>query len=248
MLAIAASFWVPGELTLRGAPGGTGTAKTVGIVLFVLGYYLATVASVFFNAAFIFAVGQVVRGEEVGIRIALRAMLRRMPTILGWALISCTISLLLHALDRKVEIAAVLLDVSWSLFNFLALPAIVLGGTSLRKSVGETRQLFKRAWVQEIAGYIRLRVVMWILLLPLLPVLFFGFGRATATSMITSLCVSAVWIGLVSLLLSAVTGVFRTVLYHYATTGIVWSQFAGIDVNTMSPAGGYATPFTHSPR
>ena len=242
-LVIAALFWLPGALTLRGSSNGTGTTRVIGIALLVLGYYVMTVASVIFNAALIFAVSQVLRGEEVGIRIALRAVLRRLPTILGWALISCTISLILRSLDRKVEIAAALLDISWALFSFLALPAIVLGGTSARKCVGETRQLFKRAWVEEIAGSIRIRVVVWLILLPLLPVLFVGLGRATAFSMITGLAISAVWIGLVALLLSAVNGVFRTVVYHYAVTGTIWSQFGGIDLNKMTPAGGYAPGF-----
>jgi Family of unknown function (DUF6159) len=243
MLAVAASLWLPVALTLPSGPGGTGLPNAVGYVLLALGYYAMSVASVFFNAALIFAVDQVLRGEDTGIRIALRATLRRTPAILGWALISCTISLILRTFDRKVEIAAVVLDISWSLFAFLALPAIVLGGTGVRKSASETRQLFKRGWLEEIVGSIRIHLMVLVLAIPVLPILFVGFGRSTEFSMLTSLAVSALWMGLVALFASTVNGVFRTVVYHYAKTGTIWPRFAGIGSAKGVPPGGYAPGF-----
>lgn len=239
MVVAGAVFWIPATIGLSKPAGVTELSKVAGYVLLAAGYYALSVVGVFFNAALILAVDQVLRGGDAGIRTALRATLRRFPTILGWALVSCTVSLILRAVDRKVEIAAAVLGFGWSLFAFLALPAVVLGGNGIRQSAGETRELFKRAWICEIAGSIRVYLLVLVLSIPVLPVLFVGLGRATEFSMLTSVAVSALWIGLVALFASTVNGVFRTVVYHYAKTGFVWPPFAGIEANRTVPAGVY---------
>jgi hypothetical protein len=228
---LLASFVVPLVVSRHGSSTGDGNFSVVQYVLFALGYLVLTAIGLFFNAALILAADQALRGEQPKVGTSLRAALRRLPTILAWAALSATISILVRAVDRKIPFVSGIIGIGWSLVTFLALPAIVLEDVGVVRSVRRSVELFRTTWGDEVSGIVRLWVVVLVLAIPTFPVLFFGFGLQTVSSMLIATAATVLWLGLVGLFLSTVTGVFRVAIYHFAATRTTPSQFAGIDLS-----------------
>jgi hypothetical protein len=227
---VLSAFVVPYLIATRGSHVDAANLGAAGYGLCVLCYLVLTSVSTYVNAALLIAVGQALRGGQPSVGGALRAAARLLPAILAWSVLTSTVAQLIRAIDSRVPIVTAIAGASWSALSFLALPVIVFEGVGPLTGTRRAVQVLRSVWREEVSGTLRLGGVFLLLAIPMAPVLFLGFGSENLAAMLLAVIVCVLWFGLCSLVLSCLTGVYRTAVYMYATTRTTPPQFAGIDL------------------
>jgi hypothetical protein len=190
------------------------------IVLGALGIYLATAAAVFFGVALAAAASEALAGRDARVGPSLAAARRRLPQVLGWALVLTTVNLVISAIRSRGEIGAVaggIIGAGWSLATFLAVPLIALEGLGPWAALKRSLALFKERWGEQIVGRAGVSAVFF--LLGVLPAaIIIGVGVALSGAAGIAVAVVGVLIAAVALLLGqAATSVLSVALYRFAT-------------------------------
>ena len=192
---------------------------------------------IFFNAALVAAALERLRGGDPNVTSGLKAASAHIPQILGWALITTIVTLILQALrDRggiAGEVASMLGGIAWSLATFFVIPLLVAEGIGPIEAIRRSSSLLRDTWGRQIAAS-------------------FGFGIVTIGAIIVAaipglllalvhpLLGLAVGIPLVGLAWATVTsleGIFKAALYDYA----IGKDPHGFDRSTLQSAYGPET-------
>ncbi len=164
--------------------GGRGHGRILILVGALIASYPATFVGVFSGVALAAMLAAKLDGRPVGVGDGWRVARERAGTIAGWTLLTCTIGGILRVLEEYVplggRIAALVLDVSWSLATLFAVPVIAYEGLGPRDAVRRSTQLFRERWGEQVAGAIGVNVLGGFLVLP--GVLFVVAGAAKGVS------------------------------------------------------------------
>jgi hypothetical protein len=239
-LAVGASFVIPLFWMGGGADDHPGWGA---LALGVLAYLVLAYITIFFNAALVHAANQRLEGGDPTVRSALRGAASRAGRLLPWALLSATVSTLLRGLEQRAGMLGKVLSgiagLAWSLVTFLVIPVLVMEdlrvGDALRRSAG----LFKGTWGENVAARVGFGLLGFLAVLPGILAIAGAFalgsssgldGAVTVGVNAPLLTVGIVWILLVSLALSALSGIFQTALYRYAAGLPSQGAFASDDL------------------
>ena len=192
---------------------------------------------IFFNAALVAAALERLRGGDPNVASGLKAASGHIPQILGWALITTVVTLILQALrDRggiAGQVASMLGGIAWSLATFFVIPLLVAEGIGPIEAIRRSSSLLRDTWGRQIAAS-------------------FGFGIVTIGAIIVAaipglllalvhpLLGLAVGIPLVGLAWATVTsleGIFKAALYDFA----IGKDPHGFDRATLQNAYGPQT-------
>ncbi|MDE2668293.1 MAG: DUF6159 family protein [Chloroflexota bacterium] len=212
---------------------GSGGDLALGLVLAFGSSFIV----IFFNAALVAAALERLRGGDPNVSSGLKAASAHIPQILGWALITTIVTLILQALrDRggiAGEVASMLGGIAWSLATFFVIPLLVAEGIGPIEAIRRSSSLLRDTWGRQIAAS-------------------FGFGIVTIGAIIVAaipglllalvhpLLGLAVGIPLVGLAWATVTsleGIFKAALYDYA----IGKDPHGFDRATLQSAYGPQT-------
>lgn len=227
---VVASFAVPYFMTEHGSSADATQLTPTADVLLGLCTLIATTISLFFNAALFLAAADALNGDEVSVKAALRGALRRFPTIFAWAVASCTVSLVVRAVDRRVPIVSLLLNISWACVSFLALPVMIFEGVGVVGGVRRSAAVFKSTWREQAVGTLRLGAYSLLMLIPAVLVFVAGLATADGPDIVLSIAICVLWLGLCTLVVSCLTGVYRVAVYRFATTGVTPGYFSALDL------------------
>jgi uncharacterized protein DUF6159 len=190
-------------------------------VLFVW-YFVSWFIVLFFNVAVIHCASIRLRGGDPTLADGFRASFQHLGRIAAWALISATVGLILRIISDRAKlvgkIMVALVGAVWSIATYFIVPVMIFEKRSLRDSVRQSTQLIAKTWGESIVaaggiGVFLMLLAVGGLILPL-AALFIG-----ATEVLVALAVTAIyWIAL-SVIGAALSGIFRTALYLYATEG-----------------------------
>ncbi len=220
-LAIAATFVVPIFLTSPDV-GAEGTLGLLHYLALFMMYLALAYITIFFNAALIHAANQRMDGGDPTLRTALRGAAQRAVTILPWATVSATVSVVLRAIEERAgfigRIVIGLVGMAWALVTFLVLPLMVLEKMSVGDAIKESANLFKRTWGENVAVQFGLGLVATLALIPVIALgaLAASVGGAVAITGVTVAVIASI---LIVVILSTLSGIFQTALYRYARTG-----------------------------
>jgi len=221
-LIVLATFILP--LIVAGAMSG---------VLFygaLFAFYLASYfVVIFFNTALISCVNARLQEKEMSVGEGIANALRHTPSILGWALVSATVGVLLNLLRERGgfigQIAAALVGGAWGLVTFFVVPVLVLEDKGVFDAVKESASLIRKTWGETIIGSGSIMLVFII-------VGVVGFLGVLATMVLGSVMVFGIALALFIVLViilavvaAAMQGIFVTALYSYARTGTVPTAF-----------------------
>src|SRR5438045_1322603 len=96
------------------------------------------------------------RGGSPTIGDGFRAAANRMPVILGWAILSATIGLILRVIEDRSEkigqIVSGLLGAAWTLVSFLVVPILVIENKNPFTALKESTVMLKKTWGERLAG------------------------------------------------------------------------------------------------
>jgi hypothetical protein len=211
-------------------------SSTLTYVLFGLMYLASAFVTLFFNAALISQADVAMRGGDPSVAGGVRAAARRWPRILGWALVTATVSQLLRmAQDRVPFLGSILLGLmgaAWQVVTFLVLPKMVLADRGVVDAVKDSAESMKRTWGENVVGNAGLGLLGFLLAIPGAAVGILGItliGTSTALAILLFLVGAAMLIA-AAVIVTALSGIYQTALYRYTVDGVVPVAFADVDL------------------
>jgi hypothetical protein len=246
-LLVVASFLVPAAALAHNSAGGGYQFGPVTWILGAIGYVLAAYVVIFFNAALMYAADAKLHGVTVSLGDAVRFAASRSHVLLPWAVVSATVSIVLRGVEQRGgiigRIVGMIAGVAWSLVTFLVMPVLVVEGMGPIAAVKRSGELFKRTWGEQVMSNFGIGLVaLGAILVGAIPaMLLVAIGGPVA---VLGIVAFVVWVVIVSLVSSALTGILCMALYRYATEGTVpgWdnTQLHGAFRPRRSSRGGFA--------
>jgi hypothetical protein len=248
LLAVLASFAVP--MVLSGDTTALEDQSTTALAVLGIVFYLAAAfVTIFFNAALVHAANERLDGGDPTIGSAISGAARRIGGIFVWSLVSATVSMILRSIQERSgllgRIVAGIAGIAWALVTFLVLPVLVIEGIGVGEAIRRSGRLFKQTWGENVAAQVGFGLLGFLLALPAMLLAAGAFAIGQQIGLIV-LGLAVLWMLTVSLVLTALNGIFQTALYRYAvgaegtgyfTEADMRHAFAGKGGRSLMPPG-----------
>lgn len=202
----------------------------VGVVVLFVAAYVATLITQTFMGGLVKCADEELQGRDSSFGAGLSAALRRLPALMGWALIETIVGWLISAVQGNGAndnilvtilraILASLMAVAWTIITFFVLPLIILRGKGPVQAIKESVRLIRATWGMQVAGGLRIGgIIGLIAVLPAILVTVVGGFIAIAGT--PALGVPLATIGVIviiaaSVLINAMKAIFSVALLHY---------------------------------
>jgi len=236
VLIVTATFAVP--LFLAGLfdqmyTDGHGLQPLGMLVAFL--FYLVQYFVIFFaNTALVGAAMIRLDGGDPTVGDGFRIAMRRAGPILGYALISATVGLILRTIAERAGILGrlviSLIGLAWNLATYLVVPVLAAEDVgpidAIKRSVG----LLKHTWGEQIVGNAGIGAVVGLLTfglflvgVPLIVLAAMAESLALLAATVAIVVVAGLALGVIS---SALSGTYTAAVYRYAATGEVGGSFS----------------------
>jgi hypothetical protein len=189
---------------------------------------------IFFNTALVGAAIALLEGGQPTVGVALKLAFSRIGAVLGYAVISATIGVLLQALAERLGLLGRLIEatlgLAWTAATFLVVPILAAEGIGPWQAIERSTALLRRTWGENLIGNVGISLVTSMvsgavgligfggsmLLFQLNPVL----GAVLLLASITTLL-------LIVLVAAALSAIYAAAVYHYAVVGTPPTSFDG---------------------
>lgn len=215
-------------LTRGDSPG----IASIGIMF--LFYLVMYTVVIFCNTALVGGAMIRLQGGDPTLADGFRIARERFPKIVGYALVSATVGMILRAISERSgligQIVVSVIGFVWSIATFLVVPVLVVEDVGPVDAVKRSAALLRRTWGEQISANFGFGAVFGligfgIMLLGIALIAFFASLQATALVFLAGLgmVLALVAVGLLSATLS---GIYQAALYRYATEGVVPDGFS----------------------
>jgi hypothetical protein len=190
-----------------------------GAAMFVL--YLANYfVIVFFNVALVGVANSRLTGGSWTFDQGLQLAWKRKWVILQWAFVAATVGVALRVLSERAgfigRMVIGIIGIAWNLVCYFVVPVLAFEDLSPGAAIYRSSELFRETWGEKVAGGFSLGLVFFVLMLPGFA-LWFGATRAWGQSgMLIGGVMTGLYFLLLSVMSSAVQGIFNAALYRYA--------------------------------
>lgn len=195
-------------------------------VVGAIGYLTITFVVTYFAAVLVSGAHQRLTGGRPTLGSAFAQATSRLGPILAWSLLTGTVGLVLQAIRSRAgflgQIVVNLVGMAWEIVTWLAVPVVVVEGTGAVASLKRSAGLFKRTWGENLVAQAGFGLLGLVLMVPAV-VLMMLVGVAIP---VAGLLLAGLWVAVVSVVLSALNGIFRTALYLYASGQAVPQGFS----------------------
>ena len=234
-ILVLLTFAVPAVLAGLGdkAMAGDDGVRILGAVVAFLFYTTQYFVILFCNTALVGAALIRLRGGDPTVGDGFRIAFSRLGTILGYALVSATVGMVLRAVARKGGLAgrivASFVGLAWGLATYLVVPVLVVEDVGPIEAVKRSAAYLKRTWGEQLAGNLGLGAVFGLIT--------FGVAVAGVAGLIGAAALgSGLLLGVVAVLMvlaflaialvsSALGGIYSAAVYRYAAEGQAGSFF-----------------------
>jgi hypothetical protein len=248
-LLVLASFAVPIVLTHAWRPPAGSSAAAQQVVYYgtLFGYYFINYMVItFFNVAIVACAVDRMRGGSPDLRFGFREAMARMHLIVGWALLSATVGLVLRIIEDRSKwlgrLVAGLLGVSWSVASYLVIPVLVVERKGALDALRDSAALFRKTWGERLAVNFGFGAILVLFALPGLLLVGTGiYVGAMAHNWplgVACIVMGATFFLIVHLVQSALTSIFQAALYLHASgsTSEISSMPHGFPVELLQKA------------
>jgi hypothetical protein len=229
ILIVTATFAFPLIFT-----GSLATSSSPEFYLILFLFYLVQYfVIIYFNSALVGAALIRIKGGGPTAKDGFGIANGHLGTILGYAVISATVGLILRWLSERGSLgrlATSLFGLAWNLATFLAVPILVTEGVSPIDAIRRSTELLKRTWGEQIVGNFSIGLIFGLIFIGVFLLGIAGFMAVASTgSLFLTAAVAIIFVlillgmGLVS---SALSGIFAAAIYSYATTGSASTFFS----------------------
>lgn len=234
MLFVVVAFALP-VFGFRSIDGiGRGGLYSIGFLFYVVQYFVIF----YFNVALVGAVMIRLDGGSPTLGDGLRVANSRLGAILGYAVISATIGVILRAIQERVGFLGRLIvgfiGASWAVATYMVIPVLVTRDRSAFGAIADSTALLKRTWGENLVGqtglgaafgliYFGLLACLVVLAVIILPAL-----AHVSTALVVAFVAAGVLVCLACVLAHAtLSGIYSAVLYRYAVDGSDAPGFEG---------------------
>ncbi len=225
---VTIAFFVP-EFLLYSSGGN----QTLGYVLLFLFYLVQYTVIIFANSALVGAAMIRLRGGDPTLGDGFRIAFSHFGAILGYALISATVGIILQALSKRGALANIvrsLVGLAWNLATYLVVPVLVVENVSPIEAIKRSVNLLRRTWGEQIVGGAGMGLVFFLLFLLATVIaglgVFLGVSLNSAALIIACIVTGVLAYLMLALISSTLGGIYSAAVYRYAAEGEVGEQFA----------------------
>ena len=225
LACVIALFAFPAYVALGAHPRPSGSVQMslpMYAAMFVF-YFLDYFVIVFFNSALIACVLKQIDGERSTIGYGLAIAWQRLPQILGWALLTSTVGMLLRLLEQKVgfvgRLVVGLLGMAWSVTSFLVVPVLVVEGSGPIESYKRSVEMLKRTWGEQIIGNVSFGLIFGLFGIVPAMILFFFAVKAGPGAILVMGAFLVIWLVALALVQSTLQTIYQVAIYLYAANG-----------------------------
>lgn len=240
-LVVLASFAVPMLATVDWSSIGqqNGQVRHFGgplVYLIAFAFYFVNYFVMsFFNAALIGAAMRKFEGESGTVRDGLRVAMSRLPQLLGWALVSATVGMVLRMISERLgilgRIVIGLIGMVWSIATYFVVPVLVVEGVGPIDAVKRSGAIIRKTWGESLVANIGLGAIVMLAMigamLPAVAGIVFGAMQDAPVIIAIGIAVTVLLMIAVALVSSTLQVILVAALYRFAATGLVPEQFDG---------------------
>lgn len=202
-------------------------------LLFVY-YAVTSFFAILFNVAMIHSLKAFLEGKNESIGASIAFALSRFFVILQWALISATVGVVLNALEgRKAGwigwIVRAIIGVAWAVITFFVIPTLVYENLGVVETLKKSASTFKKTWGESITAQVSTGLIfVGIFFLWFLAFIALAIAGVLVNPLLIVPVLLVFFIGLILIALfsSAISNVFRLLLYLYAEKGVISPSFS----------------------
>lgn len=201
-----------------------------GILKYVIGflfYFVEYTIIIFSNTALVGAAMIRLRGGNPTVSDGFKIAFDHITTILGYALISATVGLILRSISERSgifgKIVVSILSFAWNLATFLVIPVLVVENIGPIDAIKRSTSLLKKTWGEQIAGNISIGLVFGLLMvgtvLLAIPV-FLSISSLGSTYLVIITVIGFVLtLVMLALISSTLSSIYEAAVYIYAAEG-----------------------------
>ncbi|HJZ47688.1 MAG TPA: DUF6159 family protein [Roseiflexaceae bacterium] len=198
-------------------------------------FYLVQYSVIFFcNTALVGAALIRLRGGDPTVADGFRIASQRLGPILGYALISATVGMILRAISERAgligRIVISLIGFAWTVATYLVVPVLAAEEIGPLDAVKRSAQLLKRTWGEQLVGNAGVNAVFGLMLfgiflvgVPLIVLAALSNSVALMVVVIALLVLAALALGVIS---STLSGIYSAAVYRYAAEGEIGGEFS----------------------
>lgn len=198
------------------------------VVLFAF-YFVNYLVMVFFNSALIECAVIRFRGGDPTVGDGLRAAVARLPQIVGWALVSATVGVVLRAIESQSERAgrfvAGLLGMAWSAATYFVVPVLVMERVGPLEAVKRSFAVLRKAWGEAITANFSIGLIVFVAQLVALVPLAIGAALGGSAGLLIGAAVTVAASIVIGLISATLNTIIQAAVYLYAAQGRVPQQF-----------------------
>ncbi len=197
-------------------------------VLFLF-YFVNYLVIVFFNAALISCAMIRFHGGEPTLGDGFRSASARLPQIVGWALVSATVGVILKIIESQSEkvgaIVSGLLGMAWGVMTYFVVPVLVVEQVGPIEAVKRSTSILRKTWGEALTANITIGPIVFVAyLLAIVPAVL-GMVLGTAATAILGVGVTVIlWI-VIALAAAALQTIVLAALYLFASEGKAAAAF-----------------------
>lgn len=214
--------------------GSENSLAPMGWVLIVVMYLVGGIVVTFFQAALVCGANDRLDGRDTSVGNAIGAAGRQFPAIAAWAVLSTTVSMILQAIEERAgfigQIVAGLFGAAWRVVTFLAIPVVALEGRGPFASLKRSGVLLRQTWGENLGGQLGFGILGFVAALPAVICIAIAILVGSWAVSVPLGIVAALWLIMVSVVISAMTGIYKTALYRYAVDGRAPAAFEASDL------------------
>jgi hypothetical protein len=202
--------------------GSGGNSPLAWVLLFIF-YLVISFITLFFNTALVGAALARLRGGDADFHQGMQIAVKNLGHIFVYAIISATVGIVLAIIEERLEavgrIVAGLIGGAWAIVTFLVVPVMVAENVSPFDAIKRSGALLRKTWGEQIIGGAGIGLVIFLFsLLAAIPIVLAVLTGVTAI-IAAGVVIAVIYLCVVFLIGSALSGVYRAALYLYATTG-----------------------------
>jgi hypothetical protein len=232
-LIVSAAFFVPSFFLFGGSGESEGFNPLIYVLLFLF-YLVSYTVIIFFNAALIFCVRNILHGQPATFSEGMGMAWRNIGKILGWAAVAATVGMVLQAIRENAgwvgSLISGLAGMAWNLLTFFVVPVLVFEGLGPIEAIKRSGSIFKQTWGESMVGQFSIGAIFALLsILGIAPIaigIALTAGGGSGLLVIGGALIAAVYWLTLAVVGASLSGIYRTALYDYATTGQVSAAFS----------------------
>lgn len=205
-------------------------------------YFITYFIIMFFNTGIIACAVIRMRGGNPTLADGFRTAFARVPLLIGWALISATVGLILRIIEDRSRtfgrIVASLLGMVWSLTTFLVLPILVVERKGPFAAIKQSTRMLRDTWGEQLIGGFSFGLLWFVCCIPGLFLFVVAIMLAGTANLLIPLVLLVVYMLVLALVFSVLQTVFQAALFYYARDSVAphgWD--AGVLAGAVGTAG-----------